>query len=81
MLSNLKRRMPKRKILILQSNNKNVDVLRIPTHESMVSGKNKEVSFTVVTNTITDNGDIRSERGEKRQRNTTENGEVAGFNH
>ena len=70
-----------KKNLDVQSNNKNVDVLSDPTHERMVSGKNKEVNFTVVTNTITDSGDIRSERGEKRQRNTTENGEVAGFSH
>ena len=47
----------------------------------MVSGKNEEVNFTVVPNTVTDNDDIRSEGGEKRQRNTTENGEVAGFSH
>ena len=70
-----------KKNLDVQSNNKNVDVLSDPTHERIVSVKNKEVNFRVVTNTITDSGDIRSERGEKRQRNTTENGEVAGFSH
>ena len=70
-----------KKNLDVQSNNKNADVLSYQTHERMFSGKNKEVNFTVVTNTITDNDDIRSERGEKRQRNKTENGEVAGFSH
>ena len=70
-----------KKNLDVQSNNKNVDVLSNPTHHGMVSGKNEEINFTVVTNTVTDNDDIGSERGEKRQRNATENGEVAGFSH